>query len=67
MDGVHGSVARGEGAASIEQAKGMLMVVRGISADRTGRAFEVLVQQSRTRSNRVSAVVPEFTETLTKR
>lgn len=45
--------------AAIEQAKGMLMARHGISAD---RAFEVLVEQSRSRDVRVAEIV----ETLRK-
>ena len=50
--------------ASIEQAKGMLMVLHGISAE---RAFEVLVEQSQSRNVRVTAIAAEVVETLTKR
>ncbi len=50
--------------ASIEQAKGMLMVLHGISAD---RAFEVLVEQSQSRNVRVAAIAAEVVETLTTR
>lgn len=49
--------------ASIEQAKGMLMVLHGISAE---RAFEVLVEQSQSRNIRVAAIAAEVVETLTK-
>lgn len=49
--------------ATIEQAKGMLMVVHGISAD---RAFEVLVEQSQSRNIRVAAIAAEVVDTLTK-
>ncbi|WP_261949389.1 GAF and ANTAR domain-containing protein [Rhodococcus sp. T9N] len=49
--------------AAIEQAKGMLMVLHGISAD---RAFEVLVEQSQSRNIRVAAIAAEVVETLTK-
>ncbi|MBW0292711.1 MULTISPECIES: GAF and ANTAR domain-containing protein [Rhodococcus] len=49
--------------AAIEQAKGMLMVLHGISAE---RAFEVLVEQSQSRNIRVAAIAAEVVETLTK-
>ncbi len=49
--------------AAIEQAKGMLMVLHGISAE---RAFEVMVEQSQSRNIRVAAIAAEVVETLTK-
>lgn len=49
--------------ASIEQAKGMLVVLHGISAE---RAFELLVEQSQSRNVRVAAIAAEVVETLTK-
>lgn len=48
--------------ALIEQAKGMLMALHGISAD---RAFEVLVEQSQSRNIRVATIALEVVETLT--
>jgi AmiR/NasT family two-component response regulator len=48
---------------AIEQAKGMLMGLHGISAD---RAFEVLVEQSQACSIRVAVIAAEGVELLTK-
>ena len=50
--------------ARTEQAKGMLMVLHGISDD---RAFEALVEQSQQRNIRVTGLVDEVAETLTNR
>lgn len=48
--------------ATIDQAKGMLMALHGISED---RAFEVLVQQSQQRNIRVAVVAAEVVKSLT--
>lgn len=48
--------------ATIDQAKGMLMALHGISED---RAFEVLVQQSQQRNIRVAVLAAEVVKSLT--
>lgn len=60
---VEGLQAAMKSRARIEQAKGMLMVLHGISAE---RAFEVLVEQSQSRNVRVAVIAAEVVETLTE-